>query len=121
MDAQKYMPPREIPLESADKTAWFQKMEVHKGVYWYTTDPHSNVDLIPIPVGRVKEIQELNKKGIKVERFIESGESWQKTKDSADLLRSNSLSRFDPQTSIKTHPRHSRKKKKRRFNERSDS
>src|SRR4030066_220816 len=41
MDAQKHYPPREVPLYLAGRTAHFQKMEVHKSLYWYSTDPNS--------------------------------------------------------------------------------
>lgn len=64
MDAQRNYPSREIPLELLDKTVWFQKMEVHKGIYWYSTEPNSSVNLTAVSVARVREIQQLNRKGI---------------------------------------------------------
>ncbi len=65
VDAQRSFPSREIPLETADSTAYFQKMEVHKGIYWYSTDAHSTANLVAIPVQRVREIQAMNRKGVK--------------------------------------------------------
>ena len=41
VDAQRSFPPRDVPLEAIDCTAYFFKMEVHKGIYWYSTDQHS--------------------------------------------------------------------------------
>jgi cell fate regulator YaaT (PSP1 superfamily) len=117
IDAQKSYPQKDIPLESADSNAWFQKMEVHKGIYWYSTDPHSTANLIPIPVQRVKEIQALNRQGKKVDKFLETDESWQKETKSEDLLESNNLSRFDPSPVKNTRRKNSHKKKNRRFNE----
>src|SRR4030043_107278 len=89
VDAQKHFPPKDIPLETADATAYFQKMEVHKGIYWYTTDPHSTANLIPVPVERVKEIKTMNKKGIKADRLLPSAQSWDTTPVSEDLLKNN--------------------------------
>jgi cell fate regulator YaaT (PSP1 superfamily) len=117
VDAQKSYPQKDIPLESADSTAWFQKMEVHKGIYWYSTDPHSTANLIPIPVQRVREIQSLNRQGKKVDKFLEMDESWQRETKSEDLLESNNLSRFDPAPAKNTRRKNSHKKKTRRFNE----
>jgi cell fate regulator YaaT (PSP1 superfamily) len=117
VDAQRSFPKRDIPLEAMDATAWFQKMEVHKGIYWYSTDAHSTANLIPIPVDRVKEIQAMNRKGIKVDKFLETNESWTAATDSVDLLENNSLSRFDPPPSKNNHRKNSHKKKNRRFNE----
>jgi cell fate regulator YaaT (PSP1 superfamily) len=118
VDAQRSFPSKEIPLEAADTTAYFQKMEVHKGVYWYTTDPHSNANLIAIPVQRVREIQAMNKKGIKVDRLLAYDESWESAPVSEDLLKNNSLTRFDPAPEKNKQHRHPHKRKNRRFNDR---
>jgi cell fate regulator YaaT (PSP1 superfamily) len=117
MDAQKHYPPKDIPLELSDCRAFFQKMEVHKGIYWYTTDPHSTANLIPVPVERVKEIQALNKKGIKADRLLTADLSPENAPVSEDLLKNNSLTRFDPAPEKKQHSRHPHKKKNRRFND----
>jgi len=37
VDAQKGFPSRDISLETQEGTAYFMKMEVHKGIYWYDT------------------------------------------------------------------------------------
>ncbi len=112
VEAQRSFPPREIPLEALDCTAWFQKMEVHKGIYWYSTDQHSSANMIALPVERVREIQALNKKGKKVEKLKLIEESWEITPVSHDLLKNNSLTRFDPPDQRNQH-----KRKNRRFND----
>jgi cell fate regulator YaaT (PSP1 superfamily) len=117
VDAQRCFPSKEIPLETAEGTAYFQKMEVHKAIYWYTTDPHSTANLIPVPVQRVREIQAMNRKGTKVERLLDLGQSWETPPPSEDLLENNSLTRFDPSEPGKKHHGHSHKKKNRRFND----
>jgi cell fate regulator YaaT (PSP1 superfamily) len=117
VDAQRSFPPRDIPLEALDCTAYFQKLEVHKGLYWYSTDPHSNANLIAIPVQRVKEIQAINRKGKKVEKLKLVDEAWEVTPVSQDLLKDNSLTRFDPPENKKPHPKHQHKRKNKRFND----
>jgi cell fate regulator YaaT (PSP1 superfamily) len=117
VDAQKQFPSREIPLELADSTVWFQKMEVHKGIYWYSTDPHASVNLTAVPVYRVREIQDLNRKGKKPESLLILEDSVDLSSASEDLLKNNSLTRFDTQTTQGLQPHHNKKRKNRRFND----
>jgi cell fate regulator YaaT (PSP1 superfamily) len=117
VDAQKSFPSREVPLELIDTTAYFQKMEVHKGIYWYSTDPHSSVNLIAIPVKRVREIIALNRSGKKAERLPVNEGSWNAEPVSEDLLKNNSLTRFDDPASKKSNNRNNDRRKKRKFND----
>lgn len=115
-EAQKLYPPRDLPLELSDKTIYFMKMEVHKGIYWYSSNPSSPTDFISIPVETVKEIQSLNKKGIKPEYPPKSSDASGFMVVDQDLLKHNSLTRFDePQGK---EQKHSGKRKKKRFNDR---
>jgi cell fate regulator YaaT (PSP1 superfamily) len=120
VDAQKSFPPKEILLELIDGMAYFQKMEVHKGIYWYSTDPHSAVNLIAVPIQRVKEIISLNKKGIKVDHLNTYDKSLDSTSLSVDLLKNNSLTRFDIQTNPDQPKRHTHKRKNRKYNHKRD-
>jgi len=117
VDAQKTFPPRDIPLEAMDCTACFQKLEVHKGTYWYSTDKNSSTNMIAIPVERVKEIQEINRNGKKVDKLIADGAQQQSSSASEDLLKNNSLTRFDRVEETKDRFRHKGKKKNKRFND----
>ena len=102
VDAQRSFPPKDVPLEALDCTAYFQKLEVHKGLYWYSTDPHSKANLIALPVTRVREIQAINRKGKKVEKLKLVDESWEVTPVSQDLLKNNSLTEVSilPKTEV---------------------
>jgi len=117
VDAQRSFPPREVPLEAMDCTAYFFKVEVHKGLYWYSTDQHSTANIIALPVQRVREIQAINKKGKKVDKLKLVEESWEAAPVSQDLLKNNSLTRFDQPDNINTTPRNQNKKKNRRYND----
>lgn len=116
VDAQKSFPPRDIPLELNHSKAYFQKMEVHKGIYWYVTDPDAPTSLTPVPVDRVKEIQAMNRKGQKPDMLVKDKDGSEGLTVSQDLLRGNNINRFDS-------PRpagHSRKNPNRRKNKRPD-
>jgi cell fate regulator YaaT (PSP1 superfamily) len=117
VDAQRSFPPKDIPLEAMDCTAYFQKLEVHKGIYWYSTDSHSNTNLIALPVQRVREIQAMNRKGKKADRLQVLIESTEPTSVSHDLLKNNSLTRFDPPEKKQHQNKQSDKRKNRRFND----
>ena len=114
VDAQKGFPSRDISLETLEGTAYFLKMEVHKGIYWYTTDPHSSANIIAVPIDRVRDIQAMNKKGIKPDRILERAQDWESAVPSADLLENNSLTRFDPAQPPKKQRHHPSRKKNRR-------
>jgi len=117
VDAQKGFPSRDVALEALEGTAYFLKMEVHKRIYWYTTDPHSTANMIPVPVERVREIQAMNRKGIKPDRILGQGKDWESAAPSEDLLQNNSLTRFDPAQPGKNQRHHSNKRRNRRFND----
>ena len=122
VEAQRSFPSRDIPLESLEGTAYFQKVEVHKGLYWYSTDPQSAANLIAIPVERVREIQALNKKGKKADKLKAVDESWEAEPVSHDLLKNNSLTRFDqPEEKKHKHNQHHGKRRNRRYNDRKNN
>jgi cell fate regulator YaaT (PSP1 superfamily) len=118
IDAQKNYPSREIPLELSDRTVWFQKMEVHKGIYWYSSERNSAINLTAVTVERVKEIQDLNRKGIKPDRLILAEESVDMSAVSEDLLKNDSITRFDVKPSGDKARHNPQRKKNRRFHDR---
>jgi cell fate regulator YaaT (PSP1 superfamily) len=122
VDAQRSFPPREIPLETMEGTAYFQKVEVHKGIYWYSTDAQSAANLIALPVDRVREIQAMNRKGKKADKLRRIEESWESEPVSHDLLKNNSLTRFDqPEEKKHKHHHNHGRRKNRKFNEKKNN
>jgi len=117
IDAQKDFPAKEVPLELMSGTVYYQKMEVHKGIYWYSSDPRMAVNLTAVPVERVHEILKLNKKGIKPDKLL-STDSDQGFKSGSDLLLQNSgLTRFESKSSPKERHGKKRRSNRRRDNE----
>jgi cell fate regulator YaaT (PSP1 superfamily) len=117
VDAQKSFPSKDVPLEALDCTAWFFKMEVHKGIYWYSTDQNSTANLVAMPVQRVKEIIAINRKGKKVDRLKLIDAAGEIAPVSQDLLKNNSLTRFDPPEKKNLPQRNQNRRKTRKFND----
>ncbi len=117
VDAQKSFPSKDVPLEALDCTAWFFKMEVHKGIYWYSTDQNSTANLVALPVQRVKEIIAINRKGKKVDRLKLIDAAGEIAPVSQDLLKNNSLTRFDPPEKKNLPQRNQNRRKTRKFND----
>jgi len=95
LDAQKNFPSKEVPLETSDATFYFQKMEVYKGLYWYSQDPHYTLNLTSVPVERVREVREMNRKGVKPQTLTEVKEVVIKPALEGSVMNSESLTRFD--------------------------
>lgn len=104
IDAQKDFPSRDIPLELANSTAYFMKMEVHTGIYWYSNDQRMAVNLTAVPVARVREIMQLNRKGIKPDNLLAGADANAPEKGNDLLLQNSGLTRFE----TKSNPRPSR-------------
>jgi len=99
IDAQREFPSKEIPLELAGGTAYFTKMEVHAGIYWYSTDQRMAVNLTAVPVARVREIIQLNRKGIKPEKLVVSADIHALERGNDLLLQNSGLERFESTSS----------------------
>jgi cell fate regulator YaaT (PSP1 superfamily) len=110
VDAQKDFPSREVVLETKTGQAYHSKTDIFRGIMWYTFDPVNLVNFTPVPVERVREIIELNKKGIKVDILMDtSNVSTEGPLDFHNVVGQESLTRFDEQKA---------KRKKRRSNKR---
>ena len=68
MDARKDFPDPSVALETQSGLAYHHKTDVHRRMMWYGFSGNENepMNLIPMPVERVKEVMDLNKRGIKV-------------------------------------------------------
>ena len=109
IDAQKDFPSKEIPLEISTGTFYFQKMEVHKGIYWYSSDPRMSVNLTAVPVERVHEILKLNRKGTKPEKLVIDESNHDLGAGNDLLLQNSGLTRFESKSAQKPH--HSKKRR----------
>jgi cell fate regulator YaaT (PSP1 superfamily) len=113
LDAQQDFPSTQIPLEVFDGTAFHQKTDIFRRLMWYSFSKEEAVNLTPVAVERVKEILELNKKGIKVKSLNEGEPETveQKPLDFHNPVGTESITRFEDNKKNKT-----RKKKRGNWN-----
>lgn len=110
VDAQKNFPPTQYPLETETGTYFFLKADIFSGTYLYMQQGNTQSNQLTVPVKRVAEIQQLNKKGKKPERLL--------LKDDTVVIKEldtfhavvgqEELTRFDK-------PKNTNRKKKRNF------
>jgi cell fate regulator YaaT (PSP1 superfamily) len=106
MDALQGIPEVEEPLQTQKGPANLQKTDIFKKIMWFGYNDETTWH--PIPVQRVQEILEMNKKGIKP-ATLEENEIVEK-EDQAALKEKSELSRFDSKFKKK------KKKKKKKKN-----
>jgi cell fate regulator YaaT (PSP1 superfamily) len=96
VDAQKDFPSHKIVLETKNGQAYHSKTDIFRGIMWYTFDPVHMVNFTPVPVNRVKEIIELNKKGTKVDVLVDIAKVIKEGHlDFKNEVGQDSLTRFD--------------------------
>ena len=105
VDALKGFPQSDAPLRTEKGSAYFQKMDVFKGMYWYAYD-FEIMNWIGLPVSAVAEIQRLNRKGEKpesLEMYVEQEDDRPKERraESTELkaVEEGELTRFDKRSS----------------------
>lgn len=69
IDARKNFPRVNQPLQALDGDYYLAKTDILARTMSFSTSPDAMVGMITLPISRVKEIQELNKKGKKVDNI----------------------------------------------------
>lgn len=111
LDAQKDFPDRNKELETEEGSAFYQKTDIYRGLYWYAYVKDNVSNVVPVPVERVKEIIRLNKEGKKVKTLIEDGFNKSHKLDFQTDIVKDDLTRFDNQKSKGKRKKKKRKKK----------
>lgn len=98
MDALKDIPDNADRLETGKGTARLQKTDIFKKLMWFSYPNEES--WIPLPLDRVKEIQQLNKKGTKPDDLREAGidiptAPSRKEPDYENVVGQDSLTRLD--------------------------
>ncbi|MCQ2960581.1 MAG: hypothetical protein MJ198_10420 [Bacteroidales bacterium] len=105
MDARKNFPDTNIALEFQGGKAYHTKTDVYKGIFTYQYKKDDVPTFVELPVDRVKEIIDLNKKGVKPETLecaVDSSEVEQ-IPDYENVVGQESLTRFDKKKKKKKH------------------
>ena len=113
-DARQDFPNTDTPLEIFDGTAYHVKTDVYRRLMWYSFSKMDSVNLVPVPVERINEIIELNKKGIKVKKLIETEEERQKELSYNSPVGQESVTRFQDNKEKKHHKHKNRNKNRQR-------
>jgi cell fate regulator YaaT (PSP1 superfamily) len=96
MDALKHIPDNVNYLKTEKGDARLQKTDIFKKLMWFSYPGEEN--WIPLHINRVKEIQQLNKDGIKPEdlgEIVEIEEKAAKVLDYENVVGQDSLTRLD--------------------------
>lgn len=93
-DAQTRIPKLHEPLQLEDGEAYLLKTDILKGEMWFSYDPHSMANMVPLMAGQVREIIELNKKGQKAPSLLGRVEK-EKAPEFLSAAGEESISRFD--------------------------
>lgn len=104
-EAAAKMPPKDVPLETADGTFYLFKSDTLAGKVTYSTDKKNAANLVTITADRAMDVIAMNKQGIKPIALNE-GEEEPAKKEYMDLAEQDSLTRFD-----KTKKKKKKKKK----------
>lgn len=104
-EAQKDFPQVKNPLDTVDGPAYLIKNDVLKGIMWFTYDPRNPVNQIAVPVARVKQIIELNRKGEKAEFLVENNHIPSAMPDFISSAGEDSITRFDRSKKRSNHSR----------------
>ncbi len=102
IDARRDFPAVNIPLECKDGLVYHHKTDIFKRIMWYSFDKNYPVNMVQIPIDRVKEIIQLNKKGTKVKDLVVvKKEITKKVLDYENVVGQDSLNRFDKEDASK--------------------
>lgn len=113
-DAIKAFPPKRS-LDTEQGTAYFMKIDVFKGLVWYSFKKYGAENVTAIPIDRVFEILEINKNGKKPETLKDVNDipiSKNISFDYGDVVGQDSLTRFDNKNRRKKNKNSFNKKRK---------
>ena len=108
LEAREEMPKILLELETTKGIAYHHKTDILQRIMYYSYDKNSPENLIPVPVDRVKEIINMNKKGIQAEELVLKEKKL--TKENIILSEPEDINRFG---SEKVALRHKRKQRDR--------
>ncbi len=102
IDARRDFPQINAPLETVDGLYYLVKSDIFKREMGFSSDPSSSINVITIPVSRVREIIRQNRKGIKVERLqLDAPEEVLEEPDYKNVVGEESITRFDNNNKVR--------------------
>lgn len=112
LDALKAFPKQDTVLETEKGKAYFVKMDIFKGLLWYTSRDEGS-KWFKLTLEQVKEVINLNKKGIKgpILEELESETIVETKIDFENVVGQDSLTRFDKPKTNKRRRNNKRRRK----------
>lgn len=96
VESARYLPGKEIRLETADNTYYHFKTDIFKKEVTYSTDKQLAADLVTIDAARAFEVIDMNKRGEKPLQLQRDGDEKSNAKQRPiDLASQDELTRFD--------------------------
>lgn len=114
LDAKKDFPDITINLETKQGTAYYQKTDIFKKMIWYTFNPDTSENLIPVTVERVKKIMIMNKNNKKPEMLNDIEINPQENISFENDVGMGSIDRFEKKK--KTEKKRTKKNKRKKKN-----
>ncbi len=114
LNIKKQFPNTQKALETEEGKAFYRKVDVLREILWYSFNEkeESNEKLVPVPVERVREIIEINKKGQKAYYLIDTTQTKeQEAPDFQVTLSKDSISRFDDKRTSKKKKKNKNRRK----------
>ena len=93
LDAQSRIPKVNEPLEFEDGLAYLRKTDILAEMMYFSYDKSSDANLYPVPAAEVKEIQKMNRNGIRPVSLIPDVEP--SSPEFITAVGEGSISRFD--------------------------
>jgi cell fate regulator YaaT (PSP1 superfamily) len=120
IDARKAFPKIKEPLETLDGFAYHQKTDIFKKIMWFSFDKEAAVNLTPVPVERVREVIEMNKKGKKPDKLVDPADLVENKIDFDNVVGQEDITRFLDDKPKKKKKRPKRRNKSRNPNQRNN-
>ena len=96
VESARYLPPREVRLETADNTYYHFKTDIFKKEITYSTDKQIAANLVTIDAARAFEVIELNRRGEKpLQLQADDADKGTVKARPIDLASQDDLTRFD--------------------------
>jgi len=117
LDALEDFPDSSVALETEKGTAYCQKRDIFRRIMWFTYEPESAVNMVPVSVSRVQEFIRINQEGGKIESLVDKDLVAEPDLDYENVVGKESLTRFDEEEKKSKKKKHKKNKKRKPGND----
>lgn len=97
LDARREFPKINAPLETMEGSYYLVKTDIFKKQLSFSSDPGSTVNIVTVPLRRVKEILSMNRRGVKPDTLLSAQDAAPREQlpDFKNVVGEESITRFD--------------------------